>query len=502
VICRERDVILVPIERGGASRLQAIRASTSHGEAGTITSGILADCRERTTGGLLMSSLSAVENIGSSKGARVVDVVMIHGAMLAAVLIAEWIGNISIPLGITNVVLFPLVWSLLIGAGVSIVHRHVPGLRARSVWAQFQASHFIQAAILLFVVKLGFIIGDSLKQILAAGWALAFQEFGHFFGTMALALPLAIILGVKREAIGATFSIGREFSVAIISERYGMNSAEGRGVLAEYVTGTVIGALLVAILAGALAELHIFDASSLAMGAGVGSGSMMSAAVGALTAQAPDRAKEIAALGAASNLLTTTVGTYFTLFLSLPCTNWLYSKLEPALAPKKSIYRTDETGEVSDALNAMAGSEALPLWATMTTMLVAGTVALFGNWIATKVTPAAALPGLLIMVGIAVIGIAIYYAARRTRIPLVCWISVVGILATAPFSPTAAYISPLVAKIGLLPLVTPVLAYAGLSLAKDLPILRRLGWRIIVVSLVANAGTFIFGTLIAELFHR
>ncbi|CDM57756.1 putative conserved protein [Rhizobium favelukesii] len=74
-------------------------------------------------------------------------------------------------------------------------------------------------------------------------------------------------------------------------------------------------------------------------------------------------------------------------------------------------------------------------------------------------------------------------------------------LAIAPFSPTAAFIRLLAAKVTLLPLVTPVLAYAGLSVAKDLPILRNLGWRIVVVSLVANAGTFICGTLIAEFFH-
>lgn len=449
-----------------------------------------------------MTSLGAVETAQSGRSSRLVDVVLIHGAMLIAVLIAESIGNVSIPLGITNVVLFPLVWALLIGAAVSIAHRHVPNHRARSIWAQFQASHFIQAAILLFVVKLGFIIGDSLLQIAHAGWALAFQEFGHFIGTMVLALPLAILLGVKREAVGATFSIGREFSVAIVSERYGMNSPEGRGVLAEYVTGTVVGALVIAVLAGALAGLGIFDASSLAMGAGVGSGSMMSAAVGAITAQAPERAKEIAALAAASNLLTTTVGTYFTMFLSLPLASWLYGRLEPVLAPKRPARDATETADVSVALAQMSGAEQLPLWATLTTVLVSGLVALFGNWIATKVDPGTAFPGLLMMIGIALLGMLIHHLTAALRIPLVCWVSIVGILATAPFSPTAAFVSPLAAKIGLLPLVTPVLAYAGLSLAKDLPILRHLGWRIIVVSLVANGGTFIFGTLIAQIFHR
>ena len=43
--------------------------------------------------------------------------------------------------------------------------------------------------------------------------------------------------------------IGREPSIAIVAEKYGMQSPEGRGVLAEYITGTVLGAIFIAMLA-------------------------------------------------------------------------------------------------------------------------------------------------------------------------------------------------------------------------------------------------------------
>lgn len=83
---------------------------------------------------------------------------------------------------------------------------------------------------------------------------------------------------------------------------------------------------------------------------------------------------------------------------------------------------------------------------------------------------------------------------------MIVWVSLVGVLLSVSYSPFSANINPLVAKIGLLPLATPVLAYAGLSLAKDLPILRALGWRIVVVSLLANAGAFLAGAVIAQTF--
>lgn len=67
--------------------------------------------------------------------------------------------------------------------------------------------------------------------------------------------------------------------------------------------------------------------------------------------------------------------------------------------------------------------------------------------------------------------------------------------------PGCRYILKASASVGVMQLVIPVLAFAGLSLVKDLPVLKSLGWRIIVVSLAANAGTFIFGTVMAEIFH-
>ncbi len=109
-----------------------------------------------------------------------------------------------------------------------------------------------------------------------------FQEFGHFFGTMVFGLPIAHLLGIERQAIGATFSVGREPSLAIIGEKYGMQSPEGQGVLAEYLTGTVFGAVFIALLAGLITSLRIVDPLALAMGAGVGSGSMMAAASGSI----------------------------------------------------------------------------------------------------------------------------------------------------------------------------------------------------------------------------
>jgi hypothetical protein len=418
-------------------------------------------------------------------------------------LIAEFIGSFTFKVGPGKVVLLPMIWALLLGAALGIVSERWKSSARLDVRSQFYAAAILQPALLLFVSKLGLMVGSALPKLAAAGWALAFQELGHFVGTILLGLPLALLLGIKREAIGATFSVGREPSLAIIGEKYGMDSAEGRGVLAEYLTGTVFGAVFIAIFAGFVASLHIFHPLALAMGSGVGSGSMMAAASGAIAAQQdPETAKSVLTFAAASNLITTTIGTYFTLFISLPMALLGYRVLEPIIGRKTKASAASEAladasprlGDVkTEAPELGYGGKALAWIATALMALVA-------DWITHGTTPLAGLPGMLAMVLATVVGDAIAQATGR-RIPAVCWVSIVAMFLTSPWCPWGAQIAQISSVNDFLGVTTPMLTFAGLSIAKDIPAFRRLGWRIVLVSFVANAGTFLGAAIVAQLFH-
>lgn len=394
--------------------------------------------------------------------------------------------------------MLPMVWALLIAAGIGIAQRHLPEPVRITRKLQAYAGSLLNAGLLLFIAKLALTVGGALPEVRRAGWALLFQEFGHALGTLALALPLALILGIKREAIGATFSIGRENNLSIIGEKYGMDSAEGRGVLAEYITGTVLGALFIALLAGFVASLNIFHPVSLAMGAGVGSGSMMAAAIGAITAQYPaEMAQQLTAIGAASNLLTAVVGFYFTLFLSLPLCSWLYDKLEPVLGrfSKRESAEAPALTEVEDLEgHAPSVADTFLAWAVITCGVMVG------NYLAYKVAPGDTLAGMAIIVAIASLGHVIKRFLPK-QVPEVLVLSILATLAGIPWLlPFSDALVAATNKVNFLAFTTPVLALAGFSVAKDLPIFRRLGWRIVVVSLTAAAGTFLFATMIAEFF--
>ena len=60
------------------------------------------------------------------------------------------------------------------------------------------------------------------------------------------------------------------------------------------------------------------------MGAGIGSGSMMAAATASIISVYPDYEETVRAYAAAANLLTSVIGVYFALFVSLPVTIKVY----------------------------------------------------------------------------------------------------------------------------------------------------------------------------------
>lgn len=239
----------------------------------------------------------------------------LHLMALVVIVIAEWIGVQRFGL----VVLLPLLYALVLSTILSFPRFHLVSSEQMD-----RAGRILSIGMLVLIVKIGLDIGPNIDMVLNSSWALIMQEFGHFFGTLIFGLPVALLVGMKREAIGACYSIDREPNVAIIAERFGMDSPEGRGVMGMYICGTVFGALWVSLLAGVVAQTGFFHPHSLAMGAGIGSASMMAAATAPIITVFPEAAETVKAYAAAANLLTSVVGVYFALFVSLPVTIRVY----------------------------------------------------------------------------------------------------------------------------------------------------------------------------------
>lgn len=89
------------------------------------------------------------------------------------------------------------------------------------------AGSIISITLMLLMAKYGTTIGPtSISTIIKSSPALILQEFGNI-GTVILGVPVAVMLGLKREAIDGAHSISREPNVALIGERYDLDSEEG-----------------------------------------------------------------------------------------------------------------------------------------------------------------------------------------------------------------------------------------------------------------------------------
>ena len=238
---------------------------------------------------------------------------------------ADSIGQIQIPLGPGKFILFPIFYSLILGILSGPQVTKIIG--SRQVKA---ASKLVIVAICPFIAKLGINAGASLEVVLSAGPALILQEFGNL-GTILLAMPLALLLGLKRESVGATHSINRESNLALITDMYGPDSREARGSLSIYIVGGMVGTIYFGFMVSVIAVLGIFHPYALGMASGVGAGIMMASATASLAEIYPAMADQISALASASETISGIDGIYMTIFLGIPLCNFLYRKLEPKL---------------------------------------------------------------------------------------------------------------------------------------------------------------------------
>jgi len=240
----------------------------------------------------------------------------LHTLVLAIVLLTELIGSHEVSIGPGLILLLPMLYAVIIGIALFFT----PLVKERQAK---NAEQLVFLSVTLLIAKFGVQAGPALPKLIAAGPALLLQEFGNL-GTIFLALPVALLLGLKRETIGMTHSIGREANIALISDKYGFASPEGRGVMAMYIFGTVFGAIFIGLLSGFLSSVTPIHPLSFAMATGIGSGSMAAAGLGPLVASFSDISEDIIAFSGASNLASSVTGLYMSIFIGLPLTEKLY----------------------------------------------------------------------------------------------------------------------------------------------------------------------------------
>ena len=124
--------------------------------------------------------------------------------------VCDLIGTLKFNIGIGTLTLFPMVFATIFG-----------GLLGPDAFKLFKTEEsklggsLVLVALAPFMAKMGISAGGNLAKLVAVGPALLLQEFGNL-GTILLSLPLALLLGLKKEAIGACYSINRDSNLGYL----------------------------------------------------------------------------------------------------------------------------------------------------------------------------------------------------------------------------------------------------------------------------------------------
>ena len=448
------------------------------------------------------------------------------GISTAVCALAIMVGTHKFHLGPAAIVLMPILWTVLIGGFLGVQKWRPIGGRARAV-----STHLMDVSIVFFLAGLGSQIGPSLTKFTNIGPAILLQEVGHVVGTVILALPVAVALGLGRTAIGATWSIDRESYLAFAIQRFGVRSPEYRGVFGVWVLGSVFGAVFISLLAGLLGGLDFFDPRALALGLGLGSASMMLGGVGALSILYPEMAGEIMALAALSNLVTNIVGFYAGVFIALPMCQKLYRMwsrifgrddlgrrirgpvMASALGGMNAVgARSGATAKPAGAAadpDAEPGAETVDVngveedptvvrtpWTWLTAFAAAGVAGVLLNALGTGSLRPLDVVGVLIL--LALTAVALVLAKLVPAVPSSIWVLALATLASATFMPIGPFIASATHNINVLFAGLPMIALIGMSLGRDVKALRSLSWKIIVVALMTFTASFVAAAAIAQ----
>ncbi len=248
----------------------------------------------------------------------------LHLTVLVSIVIAEYIGVVTLDFAGIEIVLMPLLYALVLAIACY--------LAKPITWIGDSESNNASTIMMLLIgpllAKLAISSGQNIEIIFNAGPAILFQEVGNL-GTIFLALPIALLLGFRREAIGMTSSICREPQMAVVIDKFGFGSPETKGFFTVFIIGTMLGTPFISLLSSLLTYILPLHPYAYGMACGIGSASMNAAAVASLSSIFPALKTQLEAFSGMANLISMVTGMYVYIFVAIPLTQWLYSKLEP-----------------------------------------------------------------------------------------------------------------------------------------------------------------------------
>ena len=132
-------------------------------------------------------------------------------------------------------------------------------------------------------------------------------------------------------------------------------------------------------------------------------------------------------------------------------------------------------------------------------MIIIGMMVLVGQKIGFGFPVVEAIPGILLIIAVAMVSLIIKDLTPKLKFPAFAWATMIGLILSMPFMPTAKIFLAYTNKINFLGTTTPILAFAGISVGNKITELKKISWKIVIVSMMVFTGTFFGSAIIAQI---
>lgn len=193
------------------------------------------------------------------------------------------------------------------------------------------------------------------------------------------------------------------------------------------------------------------------------------------------------------------LGLYIGVWVSLPLAERFYRVLtrnKDAQLPGRRPKNSPDTEAVQAAAASILAKPTvgIRLWVSLAIISAAGIVVAM---IAAKTFSLDMIITYALLRGLVALSLGVAKISRG-KVPAIIVVMTVGALLSSPISPVAEWFAAVTASVDFLSIITVMLTIAGLSLGKDLPMLKSIGWKIIPVGMVAIAASFLLSAVVAE----
>ncbi len=104
-----------------------------------------------------------------------------------------------------------------------------------------------------------------------------------------------------------------------------------------------------------------------------------------------------------------------------------------------------------------------------------------------------------LMVALAII---LKNVVKHPNLPGFAWATLISFFLTIPVSPLSGFIVSTVGKFNFGLVGLPLLAFAGISVGEQLGVLKKLSWKIVIVSFIVMTSTYWFSALVSQLIMK